>query len=447
MSNTHDTDKGNTCIKDFRQGVKDSENAYIRTILESDTHYQFASNLLLKYIKKYVEYECDLKILIQHLSMKDTDKVVIDNNQNKESIGKIAYKSGDFIITELGRVLSTENRSNYSEFKTYVNEFNDTNFLEKNMRTLIFGHNRITFSQIMGAIYPFQTDNEFTKKCIEDKNNSELKIDFVNKVFDYFSIGKKPDSDLDDNYKLITELLEKKSQSQQTENKTHFGNWFHLWVLTYVNNKNNNLLHNNLINDPDYVRTDNRFFTKQKQYIQEIKKDDVKYNQFPINLSKRNFFLGCNKYTPVENGFWFNLMKENNKQIISGPSSSCVLCYQMAFKIAKVLEETPENKFLLLECILADYYDFFHSISEVLQEYTVDAGFAKYHLGMNDLEYIEDINPSKKRKYPFPPTPPPVRTGGKRHKTKRRHTNNRRKIKHSHRNRHHPIRRTKRSKK
>jgi hypothetical protein len=114
----------------------------------------------------------------------------------------------------------------------------------------------------------------------------------------------------------------------------------------------------------------------------------------------------------------------------------------MAFKIAKVLDEnTPENKLLLLECILADYYDFFHSISEVLQEYTVDAGFEKYYLGMNDLDYILNL----KKTY-FSGYPKTIEGGiKKKRKTKRRHSNNRHKIKHSNRN--HPIRRTNRSKK
>ena len=46
---------------------------------------------------------------------------------------------------------------------------------------------------------------------------------------------------------------------------------------------------------------------------------------------------------------------------------------------------------MLLYCILADYYQLYHSISEVLQEYSVDAKFKKYNLSMNDLEYIKKL--------------------------------------------------------
>jgi len=42
-------------------------------------------------------------------------------------------------------------------------------------------------------------------------------------------------------------------------------------------------------------------------------------------------------------------------------------------------------------CLIADYYNFFHSISEILQEYTVEANLPKYDLSQNDFEYINRL--------------------------------------------------------
>lgn len=445
MSISNTQDKGNTCIKDFRLlETKDAEDAYIRKILKSDPHYRFASDLLLKYIKQYVDYRCDIKILIEHLRM-----------DNMNPLKKIAYNQNDFLIAGLKQCLLdfTEKNLKYTIFENYLKTFNEDSFFDQNKNEI----NHITFSQIMGAIYPFQTDNAFTKECIE--KSSDLKKIFVDKVSDYFSIDKDKET-LDQNYDNINSLL---STSTYTG-----GNWFHLWVLTYANNNPNNLVHNNLMNDPDYIRRDNKFilfndiydnlnqaYKSVKRVVEPIRiiikktfsSNDVKYDQLPED--NKTFALGCNKYTPNPDGFWYKLMKKNKKQIISGPSSSCVLCYQMAFKIAKVLDETPKNKFILLQCILADYYDFFHSISEVLQEYTVDAGFntiLAYKLDYTggDIQYLNDLEEEINKNHESLGLQGGIQ---KKRKTKRRHTNNRRKIKHSHRNRIPHIRRTKRSKK
>lgn len=245
--------------------------------------------------------------------------------------------------------------------------------------------NNISFSELMGAMYKFTIDNEITGLCLD--NDTELQKKFMDNVSNYFSIP----SDL--SYEEIKEKL----ASSTSNNK-----WFNLWVISLLGNNVKNLFHGNLINEEDYIRKWNKSleFSQSKQIkdyntihqtdVIKCKINDIKNMLDNEDDSQINDIMLGNSYTiPTTDSFWFKLMKDYNKEVIAGPSSSSVLTYQMIFVISKVIEDTDENKLLLLLCILLHYYQYSHSISEVLQQYCPEAYFEKYTLDLDDIDYIK----------------------------------------------------------
>jgi len=355
-------EKPNNCNYDFREN-KTEEDIYISELLADEELFIFASTLIFNYLQKCKDVG---------FSKKDTIDTI-----------KVWYFN--IIVIKMGY-----NCDNY-DCNTLIDITNLEEFIQENKRL------GLSLSDIMGALYKFQTNNDFTLKCIE--KDSKLKKLFVNNVKEYFCLDKE------ETFETIKKTVDESS-----------GYWFYLWVITFVGNKNRNLLHNNLINDEDYIRKWNKniefsgSLNMDKYKTRILETDDVKYNEMK-NYDYKNIMLGCTYFTIKTDTFWFNNMKKYKKQVIAGPSSSSVLTYQMIFKIAKIIPETDVNKFLLLKCILVHYYDFFHSISEVLQEYTVDSEFNDYNLSMNDIEYM--------REHEIKILNPKGSFGGKKHKTKK----------------------------
>ena len=243
---------------------------------------------------------------------------------------------------------------------------------------------KISFSQLMGAIYKFTIDDELTALFLN--KDEDLQKKFMKNVNAYFSIP----SNL--TYKEMEDTLTNSESNKK---------WFHLWVISLLGNDVKNLYHGNLINEENYIRKWDRNLEFNRNNTvssyKTIKPDDVlscKNNDITNMLTEKgkpisNIMLGNSYTVPTKDSFWYKLMKKYNKEIIAGPSSSSVLTYQMIFTISKIIEDTPENKLLLLLCILTHYYQYSHSISEVLQQYCPEAQFEEYNLGLNDIEYIK----------------------------------------------------------
>lgn len=330
--------------KDYREETdKNKEKAFICELLGNKRLYVFGCTILF--------------LIIQHgkkigFSYDDIASVIEAYN-----VGKIILKLG-YSKKQANEIIGI---ANLGEFIAY-NE-----------------SNHISFMQLMGAFYRFQSNNIFVKLCID--NDIALQTDFMNAVRTYF---KLPGTMEYDKYKV--EIIDKS-----------YGFWFYLWVVTFLMSEKKNFMHRSVVNDPDYIRlwdksvefSAKRNESKYKSAI--IHKDDCKYAQLD-NFEDKSLVIGNTFMVPRENGIWFNQMRYYKKEIIAGPSSSAVLTYQIIFDISKILEPTDENKIMLLLCILCHYSEYYHSFSEILQTYTVDASLIEYTLDMNDLDYILQIS-------------------------------------------------------
>jgi hypothetical protein len=336
---------------DFRtRETKLKEDLYISRLLNKPELYRYSNFLLYSIIKKAKLVKLDYSII-----KKIINSWILETLDDKKIIGKVGYKC---------------DHENNCEYIINIDNFND--FLKYNIE-----HN-ISFLQIMGALYKFQIENKFLKLCMD--NDKSLQKKFKKAMNTYFSVP------LHTKYADICSIID-----------NSYGYWFYSWVITFMSSNVKNIVHHGLINDEDYVRKWNKNLEFNKntssneyKFIDIEKSLKVKKNNL-TNYNEKYIMLGNTYTVPRENGVWFNLMKTYKKQVIAGPSSSSVLTYQIVFNICKLLPQTKQNKIYLLYCILADYYQYYHSISEVLQEYTVDAKFKKYTLNMDDIKYINSI--------------------------------------------------------
>ena len=349
---------------DFRTPyVKQAENELNCKLIDNHGIYKFACYLLFKIIKKCQQLrfpDIEIKKLIEKWTSIATD--------------------GDIILTKAGYDcnLKDENPNALCNKAISFDNFND--FLKFNV------DNRVSFLSIMGAYYKFQITNKITQLCID--GNQELQRKFLIAMREYFLI---PD---DMTYEDVKKIVD-----------NSYGAWFYLWVFTFLISDKHNLMHHSLgAVDSDYIR----MWNKNKEFgdrlpkkdfhlinLQDYEENDCKKSAYYEYLSygKKNIMIGNTYMTARQNSVWFNLMKKFNKQVIAGPSSSSVLSYQFLFDISEIFTATDnENvKILILMCLIADYYNFFHSISEILQEYTVEANLPKYDLSQNDFEYINRL--------------------------------------------------------
>jgi len=241
--------------------------------------------------------------------------------------------------------------------------------------------NSISFLQIMGALYKFPTDPNYIKAVID--SDPELQAKFMNSIRLYFKVP--PDMTYDEYSKLIDDS---------------FTHWFYPWVYTFLTNIHPNLIHQMKSADDElYLRKviqknsstkDYKLYTNDPSTIKGKKTQFVHYNP-TMKLVAGNTYV-----TPRTNGVWYNTMKTFKKEMIAGPSGSSVFIYQNVFVISKILEETLENKIMLLLAILADYTGFYHSTTEILQVFIEeaggnDAGLPPYDLSMDDVDYIESL--------------------------------------------------------
>ena len=328
---------------DFRSATeKDKETAFVCGLLENKRLYAFACTVLFRLIHH-----------AKRVGMSDPDIVSVIKSYK---VGPVILKLG-YTMTDAVELISVADLAP---------------FIQWNMT-----HN-IPFMQVMGASYKFQTNNEFVKLCID--SDAELQGAFMGAVQTYFKIPVALPYQ-----ELQTEIINKS-----------YGFWFYLWVVTFLMSDTKNLMHRNSISDPDYIRLWDKSvefgsgLDVSKYKTVTLTAGDCKYDQLR-NFEEKSLVVGSTFMVPRQNGIWFNLMRHYKKEVIAGPSSSSVLSYQIIFDITKIMPPTAENKILLLLCILCHYSVYYHSISEVLQSYTVDAGLVPYTLDMNDMEYIQRV--------------------------------------------------------
>lgn len=333
---------------DYRpRSTRKAEDAFICRLLDSDTLYSFACTLLYSVIQKAKE----LGLSNQHIQQTMEQSIL------KTKFSTILEKPG--FACSSGQCAPLLKAQSYDEFRSVCKE------------------DAIPFTTLMGAFYKFQADNLFTLRCLE--HDPALKRQFLATCQNYFSL---PSSVSFEQLKRIVGHTK--------------GKWFYLFVMTYMNSKTENLVRRHLQNEEDYIRQRtgiriNKTVKRSNLNLIPVKRAFSCKRSELNRYTVKNVLRGSTYYKATPDGIWSRLMKRFHKEIIAGPSASCVITYQIVFQIANLLPSSDSNTIKLLLCILADYYNFHHSISEVLQEYSAEAGFPDYRLNRNDLDYVQSL--------------------------------------------------------
>jgi hypothetical protein len=347
-------------ITDFRDiKTKKLEDKFICTLQRNNTLYMFANKILFNYIKI---------ALHNGLTQKDIINIIKIDILSPRKQGSLGKKSGYSRIKRptfnLKKPIIMKNGYDCDRYNCYkVLSFKNYKQLAKYNKK-----HKISFLQITSAYYKFQMNNIMFSNIV--KRDPSLKKEVVDSFNTYFIANYT--------FKEINEIVNKSN-----------GSWFYTWLLVFLSSDVKNLMHRNSNEDRDYIR---------KWLFSLKKKDIVSSPQNLVTCGFKNEFpyphdvmKGDSYMKPVINGVWWNVMKNHDKQIISGFSSSAVLCYNSIFNITKMLPKTKKNKVLVLCLILADYYKIYHSMSEVLSMYTVDAGLKKYTLNTNNITYVKNL--------------------------------------------------------
>jgi hypothetical protein len=349
---------------DFRTiEEKNREENLICSFISNKYVYYFACNLIYKIIQ----------VSINYLGKQKTIKTINSKFVNALNTDNITEK----LISIPGYLCGFNNQCEEAiDIVTTGSLFDFYTFNKSN---------NISISQLMGIMFSYQYNNDIGKLII--KNDPDLSEKFVKTVCDYFSIPYGISFD-----ELTTYIDES------------YGTRFYLWTMYHLYSDKRNLITRALSAVvPDYI-LEKEFSLKYdgSENINIFEPINVKDMNDPVNIScRRNAFSnyadseylisGLAYKKPRQNGVWFNIMKSYNKQILSGPSGSCIFTFEFVFMISKILDDTFENKLMLLICILSDYYNYYHSISEVLQEYSDYATFDRYDLSENDVDYINSL--------------------------------------------------------
>jgi hypothetical protein len=103
-------------------------------------------------------------------------------------------------------------------------------------------------------------------------------------------------------------------------------------------------MHRNSNEDKDYIR----------EWVKNITMDDInKKSQKDINCIKDEYkynydiVIGNTFMKPINNGIFWNVMKENNKEIFAGFSSSSVLIYNSIFNVTHILKKNNQTRWCL----------------------------------------------------------------------------------------------------
>ena len=319
---------------------------YTCKLLNSKIIYKFAAKLLYKLIL--------------------TAKLLkIDNIETYINIEY--YDKKNKIVTKLGVECNKNNNNNNNICKQLVSCKNFNEFYD----LLIV--NNITILQITGSFYKFSWEPiMITAK---------------------FDSDKKLQKQLENIFSNLYGIHIKYSEIKELSNKSN-GDWFIPWLYTYGRKNRKNIVRASLNYDKVYIREAlgySRPITKKDYVIKTLtKKKSCIKKHFPYNINK--IVSGSSFFKIIKNGTFNNIMKQYNKNIISGYSGSCIMIYQMVFEIYKIYTTTKYNKILLLLSILADFNPHYHSFPEVLVTYTREANFTKpYTLDMDEIKYLDSL--------------------------------------------------------
>jgi len=341
---------------DFRNKVDIiKENNFICKLRSNKKLYYYANKILFGYISSALKYGLSKSDIIDIIKMELWSNKVDKNKTKKYSRIKIPkYTRKTPVISKNGYNCDKYNCDIILNFKNYKE------LAEYNLK-----HN-ISILQITGSYYKFQINDIYFSLIYEkDPVLNKKIVDSFNQYFDT-------------NYNF-NEIDAIKKQSE--------GHWFYTWLLVFLQSPVENLFHKNANENQDYIR---------KWVFDVNMKDIIKKPQKELTCIKNMYdykydiVLGNTFMKPVYNGIFWNVMKNHNKQIIAGFSSSAILFYNAIFNLTHILKKTKKNKVILLCLILLDYYELFHSISEILAFYTIESGFNDYKLSNNDLSYIKN---------------------------------------------------------
>lgn len=345
----------NKTSKDYRLDKDKKEQEHIiNNMRKSEYLYIYANKILFKVIQLLKKFK------FKKDEIENDIRIVYFNEKNKSNrysrVPPPKFKLKEQAIIKNGYNCK---KNNLCKQLIEIDNFNE--FVKFNKT------NNISLSQIMGAYYKFQMNNNLVEKCLD--KNKKLKETILESFKKYFNAPNNF------TFNDLKELI-----------KNSGGHWFYLWTITFLSSKEN-LFHRHVNEDEDYIRKWVMVLENSSQVeLKKITKKDSVFSQY--NTDIKNIVLGNTYMKPTNNSIWWNLMKKFKKQIIAGPSSSSGLCYQFIFDITNIFSNTTKNKFILLCLIICDYYPFFHSLSEILQIYTSDANLNKYNMGLNDVEYL-----------------------------------------------------------
>ena len=341
--------------------VKKNEQDLMCKLLKSEKLYDFVSNMYFSLIQKTLS-------LIPTWSgakpwlIKNMNTHYHENTDTKVKDESIILKPG--YLCEKGK----------NDCEAILNIPNKEEFLEYNKS------NKISYLQLMGALYKFPTDPQYIKAVID--SDPLLQAQFMTAIQLFFRVP------ISMSYSEYSKII--------NESYTH---WFYPWVYTFLFNRKPNLIHQMKSADDDiYLRKVIKKTTSTNDYkliTKPINDINCKADNFSNynNKKKLNFVSGNTYVTPRDNGVWYNTLRHYKKEMIAGPSGSSVFIYQNVFDISKILDKNEKNEIMLLMAILADYTGLYHSTTEILQVYCEESEHidTKYTLDMDDVEYIHKL--------------------------------------------------------
>ena len=341
---------------DFRNKVDImKENDFVCKLRSNKKLYYYANKILFGYITSALKYGLPKSDIIDIIKIEIWSNKPPKNKTKKYTRIKLPkYTRKTPIISKNGYNCDKYNCDIILNFKNY-----------KELAKYNLKHN-ISILQITSSYYKFQMNNTYFTLIYE--KDPVLKKKIVDTFNQYFAT----------NYDFNEiDAIKKKSE----------GHWFYTWLLIFLQSPTKNLFHRNSNEDKDYIR----------KWVFDINMKDInKIPQKELTCVKNMYdykydiVVGDTYMKPVYNGIYWNVMKNHNKQIISGYSSSSVLFYNAIFNVTHILKNTNKNKVILLCLIVLDYYEIFHSISEILGFYSIESGFNDYKLSNNDLSYIKN---------------------------------------------------------
>ena len=349
---------------DFRpHSIIRQEDEFVSRLYRSLRLKEFAVKILFETIKKLKKIGVSLEFITKSLS-----ESIIQFSNGK----KILTKSGFDCSTNVDLCNGLIANENFEEFKD-----------------MLSGN---SLSQITAAMYLFTTNHIVFQHLME--SDDTLKANITTKIKMYYSL---PDSFSYENMKVIY-------------NRSPMSFWLFPKAFYSMDSSKSSLLHSNLLDDANFFRS--RDFSLRYNADDPYEKYDVldcqelprfkqqEFRGYCANSFHRNnkVALATSNMKVSKDTFWMNLMKTYHKQVISGPSSSCIQLYAFVFQTAKIIETpTVDDEIDLLFLCIADYYFLSHSISEILQTYIAEteslsaSSYGNYSLDKNDLSYIKGI--------------------------------------------------------